>query len=244
MNDLDIIIEFKNTTIGYITNNKQNVLFENLNLKFYKNEFVTILGKSGIGKTTILKSIIGITDILSGEIEVKGDMSILFQDIRLFPHMNVIENVEYPLKVKKINKVEREKKADKLLKELGVYNKKYDNIKVLSGGEMQRVGIARSLIASPNILLLDAPFSSLDMKIKNNAREIIKQIKRDYNLTVIMITHDIADALLLSDRILILDNNEVLADEKIEDIGGSEVSINYFKKFKNDYEKIINVLRG
>lgn len=242
MNGKDCIIELINTSIGYKLNNKQNVLFDNLNIKIYKNEFVTILGKSGIGKTTILKSIIGITDILSGNIVVNGDMSILFQDIRLFPHMNVLENVVYPLKVKGIAKKEREEKADKLLKELGVYNKKFENINVLSGGEAQRVGIARSLIANPNILLLDEPFSNLDMKIKISARDLIKLIKKNYNLTVIMITHDITDALLLSDRIIILDNNEVLADERIENIKNNEVCIRYFKNFKDEYEKIVNLL--
>lgn len=228
------IIKFIDASIGYKNNKTAEVLFENLNLSFEENYFYTVLGVSGIGKTTLLKTIVGINELLSGDIVVNGDISLLFQEPRLFPHMNVIENVEYPLKISKVDKTIREMKAMELLNYLDIGNKYNDRIDKLSGGEAKRVALARALIKKPRILLLDEPLTNLDTNLKIKTRNLISNIHKEFNLTTIMVTHDIFDAMIMSDKLIILeDKNKVFSVDAEVALSDSKYN-KYFDRFKEE----------
>lgn len=234
------IIEIKNAKIGY---SDKNVLFDDFNLSVNKGEFISILGKTGIGKTTILKLIIGLNKLIDGELLVKGDMSLCFQDSRLFPHMNVYENLGYPLSIKIKDKYKRIKEVDEILKSFDIEDLKDKMPDTLSGGEKKRVALARCLIVKPEILLLDEPTSNLDFDVKANIRELIKSMHLKYNCTTIMVTHDIFDSLYLSDKLLILENKKVVSFVEKNKIAENEDAINYLKSFFDETKIITNALK-
>lgn len=244
----NFVIKFENAKIGYKNNNKKindnnyNILFDNLNLKFEKEKFYTILGVSGIGKTTLLKTIIGINKLLDGNIYINGDVSILFQEPRLFPHMTVLENVEYPLKLACVNKLARRNEALTILDKLGLHYLIENNITDvhnLSGGEAKRVALARALIRKPQILLLDEPLTNLDTNLKIYIRDLIKLSHDEYNLTTIMVTHDIFDAVMISDKLVVLDKKQVVSVGNISDVLNDEKCKWYFTKFREELNALI-----
>ncbi|MFR9070869.1 MAG: ABC transporter ATP-binding protein, partial [Paraclostridium sp.] len=185
-----------------------------------QGEFVTLLGKSGCGKSTTLKLIAGLVNPDSGDIlfDEKSVLNtktqnreavIVFQDYSLFPHMNVFENIEFGLKIKKINKNTRKNKVKELLNlvKLEGFEKKYPS--QLSGGQKQRVAIARTLAVNPKILLLDEPFSSLDINLRSEMREFVLNLQKSLNITTILVTHDKEEALMMSDKIAVMINGEI-----------------------------------
>lgn len=244
----DIAIKLIHAEIGYeyiASRNKSKdaiVLFNDLNLEFEKNKFYTILGVSGIGKTSILKTIVGLNKLLSGSIKVDGEAAILFQEPRLFPHMNVIDNVAYPLKLRGVEKNARYELAKELLSKLGVHDKVNSKISELSGGEAKRVSIARAIIKKPKILLLDEPLTNLDTGLKITIRNLIKEVHLENNLTTIMVTHDIFDSLLVSDELIVLDKNRVVASGDVKSIIDDENCEWYFKDFKTEIKEVIKKL--
>ncbi len=184
-------------------------------------EFVSILGKSGSGKTTILKMIAGTIEPDSGGIYLLGkeisrvptqkrNIAMVFQEYLLFPHLNVAQNIEFSLKVRGIEKNERTKRMFELLElvQLGGMEKRFPH--ELSGGQKQRVAVARALISKPDILLLDEPFSSLDFNLRNEMCSFIKSIQRETKTTTIMVTHDREEAMKISDRIVIIDEGNIV----------------------------------
>lgn len=200
----------------------KTTILNNISFVADKGEFVTLLGPSGCGKSSLLRAISGLAQINSGAIYLdeqnitnsppqKRQISMVFQNYALFPNMNVFKNIEFGLKVQKqkSTKKEREDLVHKMaeLVDLKKHLHKYPD--QLSGGQCQRVALARSLIINPKLLLLDEPLSALDAKIRKHLRQQIKMIQKELNLTVLFVTHDQEEALELSDKIIILNQGSI-----------------------------------
>lgn len=212
-------------------------------------EFVSILGKSGSGKTTVLKMIAGTIEPDSGEIYLLGkeiskiptqkrNIAMVFQEYLLFPHLNVAQNIEFSLKVRGIDKTERTKKMFELLElvQLSGMEKRFPH--ELSGGQKQRVAVARALISKPEILLLDEPFSSLDFNLRSEMCSFIKNIQRETKTTTIMVTHDREEAMKISDRIIIIDEGNIVQIDTPEGLYNNPTNM-YTAEFMGD----VNVLK-
>lgn len=185
-----------------------------------KGSITCILGPSGSGKTTILRCLGGFEEPDSGSIILGNNeisklspeqrpISTVFQSYGLFPHKSVIENTIYGLKFKKITKKNAVKQGQEILEMVGL--KGYDNRRInqLSGGEQQRVALARSLVVKPDLLLLDEPFSNLDAKLRLVMREEIQRIQRVFNITTIFVTHDQEDAFSVADQIILMNKGKI-----------------------------------
>ncbi|BAL81497.1 ABC transporter ATP-binding protein [Caldisericum exile] len=193
-----------------------NVIAVNdFSLSVNEGELVSLLGPSGCGKTTLLRSIAGFERVDSGEILVdskvindippeKRDVAIVFQSYALFPHMTVFENVAFSLMIKGVSKTEQEKVVMPLLQMLRIENLKDRFPRQLSGGQQQRVALARALAKKPKILLLDEPLSALDAKVREEVRVEIRRVQKELGITSIYVTHDQAEALSISDRIVVM----------------------------------------
>lgn len=218
-------LEIKNLKKQY----NDTKVFKDINFNVKKGEFVTLLGPSGCGKSTLLRCIAGLTSVNEGKIILddkditkltpqKRNIGMVFQNYALFPNLNVYENVAFGLKIKKEKKKEIEKRVKKMLElvELDEFAKKYPSS--LSGGQMQRVALARSLITNPNLLLLDEPLSALDAKIRKSLREQIKKIQKSLNLTTIFVTHDQEEALLLSDKIILMQKGKIAQNSNAQNL--------------------------
>ena len=193
----------------------EKIVLEDINIDIKDGELVSLLGVSGCGKSTTLQLIAGLINPDSGDIIFndksvlniptgKRDAVIVFQDYLLFPHMSVYENIEFGLKMKNINKKIRKDKVKELIKlvKLNGYENKYPS--ELSGGQKQRVAIARTLAINPKVLLLDEPFSNLDINLRNEMREFVLNLQKKLNITTILVTHDKEEALIMSDKIAVM----------------------------------------
>jgi len=192
-----------------------DVVLKDLSLEVAEGEFVSLLGPSGCGKSTLMKTIAGILPVRGGKVFLDGrDITnlpvhkrgtvVVFQDMRLFPHKSVAENVAFPLKIQGIPKQQRLKTAAELLEKVqmgGFENRKPGE---LSGGQQQRVALARALAAQPKLLLLDEPFSALDENLREEMRHLVLQLHREFRMTVMLVTHDREEALSMSDRVALL----------------------------------------
>ncbi len=192
------------------------VAVDNVDLEVADGEFLTLLGPSGSGKTTVLRMIAGFEQPTAGTIELAGvdvtgtppynrDVNTVFQDYALFPHMNVLDNVEYGLRVKKVPKAERRSRAQEALDavRLGEYGERKPS--QLSGGQRQRVALARALVNKPRVLLLDEPLGALDLKLREQMQVELKELQREVGITFVFVTHDQEEALTMSDRIAVFD---------------------------------------
>ena len=190
-------------------------IIKNLSLDIYEGEFLTLLGASGCGKTTVLRMISGLEQVTNGKVYIddvdvtnldptKREVNTIFQNFALFPHMTVKDNVGFGLKMKKVNKDEIEKRVKKALKlvKLDDFENRYPS--ELSGGQQQRVAIARGIIMNPKVLLLDESLCSLDLKLKRQMQVELKKIQKKLGITFIYVTHDQDEALTMSDRIVII----------------------------------------
>ncbi len=194
----------------------QSPVFENIDCRIEQGELITLLGPSGCGKSTLLRCIAGLTEIDAGEIYVDGqeisrvkprdrNISMVFQSYALFPNMTVAENIGFGLKMNKTPKPEIDAKVKRFLGLVQLEEKANCYPKQLSGGQQQRVALARALVVEPKILLLDEPLSALDAKIRKALRLQIREIQRELNITTIFVTHDQEEALIMSDRIFLMD---------------------------------------
>jgi NitT/TauT family transport system ATP-binding protein len=259
--DLDVI-NLKNIRQVYKTNKTENVLFDNFNfdIKDIKGEgqFISLLGKSGCGKSTLLRYIAGLQEPTSGEISIYGKPKVdddripmIFQQYSSLPWMSVIENVALPLIIDGVNKNEAYDKAEELIKIVGLagHEKKWAKHPLLSGGQLQRVAIARSLVANPKILLLDEPFSALDIKNRNELQNVLLTLfKNDkIDITFILVTHDIREAVYLSNRLFIMKTKpaEIFKEYTIDLGHNRNQSIKYTQEYINyvqDIEKTFDSL--
>lgn len=193
---------------------------DGVDLDIHAGEFLTLLGPSGSGKTTVLRMIAGFETPDSGSIKLNGiditylppyerDVNTVFQDYALFPHMDVISNIEYGLKVKGVAKDERREKALRALEQVRLSG--YENRKPhqLSGGQRQRVALARALVNRPAVLLLDEPLGALDLKLRQQMQIELKEMQREVGITFIFVTHDQEEALTMSDRIAVFDKGRI-----------------------------------
>lgn len=194
---------------------------KNLSLSLGKGELLCLLGSSGCGKTTTLKMIGGFLKPNSGEIWVDGQnitylepeerpVSTVFQSYALFPHLTVLENVIYGLKFQKVKKKEAREMGMEYLETVGLSDYAHAKIHEISGGQQQRVALARSLITKPKVLLLDEPLSNLDAKLRVKMRQEIKQIQNKFNITMVFVTHDQEEAMVLGDSIAIMDQGNLV----------------------------------
>ncbi|RXI41075.1 ABC transporter ATP-binding protein [Clostridium tetani] len=187
----------------------------NISLNIEPGEFVTLLGPSGCGKTTTLRMIAGFEvptegDIYIGEQRVnnltpdKRDTAMVFQTYALFPHLNIFENIAYGLKIKKLSKSEIAKKVKNILGLVGLSGLENRAPNQLSGGQQQRVALARALVMEPSVLLFDEPLSNLDAKLRVYMRTEIRRIQKNIGITSVYVTHDQAEAMSMSDRVIIM----------------------------------------
>lgn len=211
-----VIVKLENFSKTY---GKKEII-KNLNLDVYEGEFLTLLGSSGCGKTTILRSISGLDCPTSGKVYIDGEdvtdleppkrkVNTIFQNYALFPLMNIYDNIAFGLKMKKVHKdIIKERVREMLeLVHLEGYEKRKPS--ELSGGEQQRVSIVRGLINNPKVLLLDEPLSALDLKLRKKMQIELKQLQKKLGITFIYVTHDQDEALSMSDRIVVLKNGNI-----------------------------------
>ena len=203
-------------------NKKYNgqIVLEDISFVINKGEFVSILGSSGCGKTTLLKIIMGIEKPDTGSILKDGEnitlkkpsdrkMGMVFQNYALFPNMNVYQNVAYALRSRHIPKEEIKSIVEEVLKIVGLFDYKDKKPSKLSGGQQQRVAIARTLALRPEIILFDEPMAALDADIRMTLRKEIKSIQERFNKTIIYVTHDQEEAFSMSDRIIVMNDNHI-----------------------------------
>jgi len=204
-------LKIENLSSGY----EEDVVLKDLSLEMAEGEFLSLLGPSGCGKSTLMKTLAGILPARSGRIFLDGrDITdlpvhkrgtvVVFQDMRLFPHKSVAENVAFPLKMQGIPKKERLETAARLLEKVQMGGFESRKPGELSGGQQQRVALARALAAQPKLLLLDEPFSALDENLREDMRHLVLQLQKEFRMTVILVTHDREEALSMSDRVALL----------------------------------------
>lgn len=192
-----------------------------VDLHIEQGELVSLVGPSGCGKTSLIKAIAGLIQHQGGSVRIDGvscegiptearGAVIVFQDLRLFPHMNVYENLAFPMLVKGIDRQRQRARISELISAVKLEGFEKRRVRELSGGQMQRVALARALCAEPKILLLDEPFSGLDENLKLEMENLVLQLHEEMGLTSIMVTHDRAEALRMSDRIAVMNSGRIL----------------------------------
>jgi osmoprotectant transport system ATP-binding protein len=214
------VIEYQNIRMAY----GEKVIIEDFNLSIEKGEFVTIIGSSGCGKTTILKMVNGLVQPVAGNLFVEGkntkeiDLTQLRRNIGyaiqgsvLFPHMTVEKNIAYvPNLLNKSDKERTKKAVSKWMKIVGLDDSlRHRYPSELSGGQAQRVGIARALAASPEILLMDEPFGAVDEITRASLQDEISRIHKETGITILFVTHDITEALKLGTKVLVMDHGVI-----------------------------------
>ena len=233
------ILSIKNLSFNY-PNNK---ILKDINIHVDKGEVVSILGGSGVGKTTLFNIIAGINPLQSGEISIKGNtdykgrVSYMLQKDLLLEHKTIIQNIILPLLIRKINKKEAEEEAIKNLKLFNLYEYKDKYPSELSGGMRQRVALLRTYMFKEELFLLDEPFSALDAITKISLLSWYLEIKNKLDITTLLITHDIDEAIDLSDRIYIIKNKpgEIVSEIKInlDENNQDEQKLKYKKEILN-----------
>ena len=194
---------------------------EDFSLEISSGEFMVLLGPSGCGKTTVLRCIAGLTDITSGEIYIGSelvnkippkdrDVAMVFQNYSLYPHMNVYNNIAFPLKMRKVHKDKINESVHKIARLLNIDNLLDRKPKEISGGQMQRVALGRALVREPKIFLMDEPLSNLDAKLRTEMRVEIKKLQEKVGITTLYITHDQAEAMSMADNVGIMDSGKLL----------------------------------
>jgi putative spermidine/putrescine transport system ATP-binding protein len=209
-------------------------IFSEIDCEIGKGEFITLLGPSGCGKSTLLRCIAGLTGVNGGQIILDGQdlvpltpqkrgIGMVFQSYALFPNMNVAQNVAFGLRMQKIKGSEAEQRVKQVLElvELNDFAERYPH--QLSGGQCQRVALARSLVTRPRLLLLDEPLSALDARIRKHLREQIRSIQQELGLTTIFVTHDQEEALVMSDRIVLMNAGKIVQSGNAESLYSAPV---------------------
>ena len=196
------------------------VAVDNFNLDIADKEFIVFVGPSGCGKSTTLRMVAGLEEITRGDLYIDGvrmndvapkdrDIAMVFQNYALYPHMTVRQNLEFPLKLRKVPKEEMDRRVNEAAEILVIIQFLDRKPKALSGGQRQRVAIGRAIVREPKVLLMDEPLSNLDAKLRNQMRAEIIKLRHRINTTFIYVTHDQTEAMTLGDRIVIMKDGEV-----------------------------------
>jgi putative spermidine/putrescine transport system ATP-binding protein len=199
----------------------ENKVLKDISLSIEKGELVTLLGPSGCGKSTLLRVFAGLEVFQEGDVYLDGEninhvspknrnVGMVFQSYALFPNMTVFENVAFGLSIKKLPKEKIEQKVMRVLDLVNLTDKKDYYINQLSGGQQQRISLARSLVTEPKVLLLDEPLSALDAKIRKQLQMDIRELQRKLGITMIFVTHDQEEAMILSDKIFVMSEGEIV----------------------------------
>ncbi len=240
------ILELKNVSKSF----DGELILDHISLDIHDNEFITLLGPSGCGKTTLLRMIGGFEQPDEGDILFEGkrindmpphkrNVNTVFQKYALFPHLNVFENVAFPLREKKVPKAEIAKKVNEMLSLVMLESFANRRVTSLSGGQQQRVAIARALINHPKILLLDEPLGALDLKLRKDMQQELKKIQKSTGITFVFVTHDQEEALSMSDTIV------VLSEGRIQQIGApSDIYNEPVNAFVADFIGESNIIDG
>ncbi|MBI4373626.1 MAG: ABC transporter ATP-binding protein [Deltaproteobacteria bacterium] len=214
------ILEFKNVQKIY----GSTLVLSEINFRVDKGEFLSLLGPSGCGKTTTLRLIAGLEEPTEGTIGLDGqvvadgrhfvppekrNLGMVFQSYAIWPHMDVFDNIAYPLRVRKRSRDEIRNRTGRVLKALGLerFGKRHPD--QLSGGQQQRVALGRALVMEPLMLLLDEPLSNLDAKLRIGMRQEIKQIQKDFQTTVVYVTHDQTEAMEMSNWVIVMNQGKI-----------------------------------
>ena len=241
------IIELKKISASF-NNGKQNLqVFDNFSLALIKGDLNIILGPTGCGKSTLLNIIAGIVPIHEGTIEfnetnLQKNTRFVFQHYTLFPWLNIIKNIEFGLKVKKIDKARRREMAKEMLNAVGLASFEKQFPHELSGGMRQRAAIAQALVTEPGLLLMDEPFGALDDFTRMELQDLLQSIHRKHNITTIFVTHSIDEALKLGDRIILLSKQpaEILEDMRLKkEQTSNEKEEQYLKLRKQLHQQFI-----
>ena len=217
---MEKLIELKNISKAF----DGETVLDDISLTIHDNEFITLLGPSGCGKTTTLRIIGGFTYPDQGDVLFMGErindvpphkrnVNTVFQKYALFPHLNVFENVAFPLRERHVPKAEIKEKVEKMLKMVMLSGFAHRRVTSLSGGQQQRVAIARALVNEPKILLLDEPLGALDLKLRKDMQQELKNIQKATGITFVFVTHDQEEALSMSDTVV------VMSEGRIQQIG-------------------------
>lgn len=241
------MIEFREIQKKY---GQEDVIKEH-SFKIENGELFVLVGQSGSGKTTTLKMINRLVEADSGSIFIDGkditsiplrklrlDIGYVLQSIALFPNLTVRENIELIPEMKKWQAAKRHKESDELLEKVGLEALKYKDRypRELSGGEQQRVGILRAIIAQPKILLMDEPFSALDPISRKSLQMLTKSLHKEFNMTIVFVTHDMSEALDIADRICVMKEGEILQIASPKDIRENPAN-EYVKSLFEDNKK-------
>jgi putative spermidine/putrescine transport system ATP-binding protein len=225
-------LEFQNVSYNYPGTSQG---LNDLSMAVKSGELVAVIGPSGSGKSTLLKLVSGLTTGHSGSIKLGGhdlantpvhlrNIGMVFQNYALFPHLNVLDNISYGLKLRKISKDIRNVKAQALLDAVGMSGYADRAVSQLSGGQQQRVALARALAIDPRALLLDEPLAALDASIRGQLRDQIREIQKRFNTTTLLVTHDQEEALTMADRVAVLKDGCLLQVATPKDIYDYPVS--------------------
>ena len=204
-------LEIKNLCVSL----QGNQILNGLDLAVREGEILALLGPSGCGKSTLLKTVAGLLPTQAGQIFLDGEeisrrpphqrgAVIVFQDLRLFPHMCVLDNIAFPLKMQGVSRPERRARAEEMLEKVQMKDFGRRRVFQLSGGQQQRVALARALAARPRLLLLDEPFSSLDEELRQEMQQLVLGLHRECGMTTILVTHDREEAFRIADRVALL----------------------------------------
>jgi ABC-type sugar transport system ATPase subunit len=226
---------------------KDEPVVRQLSLELEKGKTLSVLGKSGCGKTTLLKVVAGLLEIDSGEVELDGKsinnlkpaqrgIVYLYQEPLLFPHLNVFENVAFGLRLRDLGKEEIELRTIEMIDKLGLTEHSLKMPDQLSGGQKQRVAFGRALIINPAVLLLDEPFGNLDTEIRGQMQQFFKEISEQFKITTLFVTHDLKEALLMGDTLGLMENGQLTCYESkmafIADVRtGAAKEIGFWEQF-------------
>ncbi|MGT2932644.1 ABC transporter ATP-binding protein [Streptococcus catagoni] len=229
------MIQFNNVSKAF----GDTVVLKEQSFQIKDREFFVLVGSSGSGKTTLLKMINGLVELSSGQImlnhkaqneinlrEMRLSIGYVLQQIALFPNLTVAENIAIIPEMKKWTKEETLQKTKELLDKVGLPAKDYLHRypSDLSGGEQQRVGIVRAIISHPQILLMDEPFSALDPISKKQLQDLMLALHKEFDMTIVFVTHDIKEAIKLGDRLAILDHGKIIQMDRPRDIMANPVN--------------------
>ena len=240
------VLDLKNVSLTYFSSNGETKAIDSISLSANKGEFISIVGPSGCGKTTILSLISGLLKATSGEINIKSEdnssfVGYMFQKDNLFEWRTIRGNIYLGLELLKKKTKENIEYADNLLKKYNLWEFKDKYPSQLSGGMRQRVALIRTLVLKPSILLLDEAFSALDYQTRLNVCDDVYQIIKQENLTTILVTHDIGEAISLSDRIIVLSKRPAKI-KKIIEVNLNDLGTPFNRRESSEAKKYFDII--